>query len=571
MKKTHVSAVSTVLAVLLVHAAPAASPDLEGEILVGELNCIACHDATPVARERLMPRAAPKLGYSGLRMTPQWLRAFLDNPKKLQPSTMMPDMLGDLAGSRREETVDALVQYLVSLRKGLPAVTEFDESVIAKGRTLYHTVGCVACHAPMDPPPGSAADNQVLAEMAKATADSVRLGDLARKFTVPDLAEFLENPLKSHPSGRMPSSCLKSSEARAIAMYLLREQVPANGEKGRGLKYDYYEKMLQSVKQIDAETPDESGFISGVSTRPAKRDEYVSLRFRGGLIAPTSGVYTFYTRSDDGSWLYIDGKLVVNNGGDHAAEEKSGQVKLSAGEHAFACYFYQGSSEYDLTASWEGPGIPKNEIPDEAFTRGEPEMTPLGAENFKPDEEKIAKGRGLFESLNCVICHRVVGRAGVMSLKALDRLDPARPDGCLGAEPAPGLPRYQLAGGQRDAIAKTLANAAALNQPPPPAQQIGRAMTALNCVACHARAGAGGPQGFRRQYFTATGGGAADEDRFPPALDGIGARHDAAWMVEAFRRKDPVRGKMSTRMPDFGEAVGGLPELFLKADAPAGR
>ena len=42
------------------------------------------------------------------------------------------------------------------------------------------------------------------------------------------LAEFLKNPLKSHPSGWMPSFKLNADEARAIAMYLLREQLPAD-------------------------------------------------------------------------------------------------------------------------------------------------------------------------------------------------------------------------------------------------------------------------------------------------------------------------------------------------------
>jgi cytochrome c2 len=541
---------------------------LRGELLVGDLNCIVCHDATPAARDRIAPRRAPKIGPSGLRITPQWIRAFLDNPQKINSRILMPDMLGGLPAQERADAIDALTHFIVSLHPWPPPATDASRAMIEKGRNLYHSIGCVACHAPVEPPPKTASDDRIKSQIAQAAADSVGLGDLARKFSVPDLAEFLQNPLKAHPSGRMPSFGLKDNGAIAAAMYLLREQIPPAGSKSRGLVFDYYGKVLQQPEDFEKASPDDSGTTEDVSLRPAKVNEYYSLRFRGNISIPKDGDYKFLTESDDGSWLFIDGKLIVDNGKDHAMFLKEGHVSLNAGDHAFTCLFFQGSSESGLTAQWESADIKRQEIPAAAFSHGDGEMKPVGAESFIVDTGKVVKGQALFTSLNCVICHERVGESGVMSAKSLAELNLARADGCLSANPAAGLPRYAISDADRDAIRKTLANAAQLSRPLAPAQQIERTMTALNCYACHARGQRGGVQGFRRDYFvTSDGNNISDPDRIPPSLDGIGSKCDAARISSLMIRPEKAHQNMTARMPEYIEDnIANLPEAFIKAD-----
>src|SRR5207253_3334779 len=52
-----------------------------GEILLGELNCVACHQAGEAIKARLASKKPPLLGDVGARATPQYLRAFLSNPQ----------------------------------------------------------------------------------------------------------------------------------------------------------------------------------------------------------------------------------------------------------------------------------------------------------------------------------------------------------------------------------------------------------------------------------------------------------------------------------------------------------
>ncbi|MDA9353604.1 PA14 domain-containing protein, partial [Flavobacteriaceae bacterium] len=49
-----------------------------------------------------------------------------------------------------------------------------------------------------------------------------------------------------------------------------------------------------------------------------------AVRYTGYISITTNGTYTFFTSSDDGSKLLIDGVEIVNNDGSHAAQERSG-------------------------------------------------------------------------------------------------------------------------------------------------------------------------------------------------------------------------------------------------------
>jgi hypothetical protein len=63
---------------------------------------------------------------------------------------------------------------------------------------------------------------------------------------------------------------------------------------------------------------------------------------RGYFDVATSGMYDFSTGSDDGSWLAIDGSMVVNNAFYQGYTIRSGSVYLTAGLHPFDLQYFQG-------------------------------------------------------------------------------------------------------------------------------------------------------------------------------------------------------------------------------------
>ena len=60
--------------------------------------------------------------------------------------------------------------------------------------------------------------------------------------------------------------------------------------------------------------------------------DHFSVRWTGQLTAPESGLYLIGIDSDDGTHVYLDGKLAVDNWGDHAMVVQTAEVQLTAGK-----------------------------------------------------------------------------------------------------------------------------------------------------------------------------------------------------------------------------------------------
>ncbi len=78
-------------------------------------------------------------------------------------------------------------------------------------------------------------------------------------------------------------------------------------------------------------------------------------RMQGFITITDAGIYTFGTTSDDGSVLYIDGTLVVNNNQFQGATRATGTVSLTVGEHTIDIGYYDGGGGEGLLVDWNGP------------------------------------------------------------------------------------------------------------------------------------------------------------------------------------------------------------------------
>ncbi|MDA7662356.1 hypothetical protein N8609_03220, partial [Verrucomicrobia bacterium] len=64
-----------------------------GELLIGELNCIGCHQADEPLQKRLASKQGPVLGAEGIHLTPQYIQELLMHPVLNGQARTMPDML----------------------------------------------------------------------------------------------------------------------------------------------------------------------------------------------------------------------------------------------------------------------------------------------------------------------------------------------------------------------------------------------------------------------------------------------------------------------------------------------
>lgn len=183
-----------------------------GLLLVAELRCASCHSVPAAWQPLLQPAPAPDLSAVGSRLDADQLWLIIRGPALRKAGTQMPALFSNAEGDA--ENVEALVSYLTSLKRETPAMPAGDAS---RGKGLYHSTGCVACHEPAvdQPPPGHPPGVEVErpgnASVPIAFADTYDLGALAA---------YLHDPLRDRPSGRMPSLHLSPQEAADIAAYL---------------------------------------------------------------------------------------------------------------------------------------------------------------------------------------------------------------------------------------------------------------------------------------------------------------------------------------------------------------
>jgi Glycoside hydrolase 97/Glycosyl-hydrolase 97 N-terminal/Glycosyl-hydrolase 97 C-terminal, oligomerisation/PA14 domain/Chitobiase/beta-hexosaminidase C-terminal domain len=142
---------------------------------------------------------------------------------------------------------------------------------------------------------------------------------------------------------------------------------PASNQAG--LLYAYFEGKWDSMPDLAKLEVKKQGLTPApdLSALPTRANEY-ALQFHGFINVPETGVYTFYTVSDDGSQLFIGNEKVVDNDGCHGDLERSGDRALAAGRHPFMLNYFQNSSGQTLQVFIKGPNMEKQLIPAAFFS-----------------------------------------------------------------------------------------------------------------------------------------------------------------------------------------------------------
>ena len=142
--------------------------------------------------------------------------------------------------------------------------------------------------------------------------------------------------------------------------------------------YEYYEGDWSVLPDFDSLTPDASGTVSDFDISIRQQDSQYGFRFTGTITTTVSDTYTFYTNSDDGSQLFIDGTRVVDNDGLHAPIEKSGQIHLSAGQHDIVVTFFEKTGGEVLEVNWSNSVNGRQPIPSDGIIGVLPDLSLVG-------------------------------------------------------------------------------------------------------------------------------------------------------------------------------------------------
>lgn len=147
--------------------------------------------------------------------------------------------------------------------------------------------------------------------------------------------------------------------------FILRTFAP-NGQAGEMLKADFLKQGLLEPVKVDASKLTQGLNAAWYNYRGEKCREIHKAPFNGnypandvvipegvkgniGLIitgylrVPEDGVYTFSLMSDDGSWLKIDGNMVVDNDRPQSPHEEVSQQALKAGLHKIEVRYFDSN------------------------------------------------------------------------------------------------------------------------------------------------------------------------------------------------------------------------------------
>jgi hypothetical protein len=134
-----------------------------------------------------------------------------------------------------------------------------------------------------------------------------------------------------------------------------------------GLTYKYYEGVWDRVPDFDHLEPLKSGNMPLINLSPKSNDKYFGLVFKGFIKIPETAVYIISIASNDGSLLYIDDELLINNDEDHPLKEERAHVALEKGLHAIKVSYFQEGGSADLKVYIQDGGLEKREIPAQMY------------------------------------------------------------------------------------------------------------------------------------------------------------------------------------------------------------
>ncbi|WP_242121595.1 GH92 family glycosyl hydrolase [Aestuariivivens sediminicola] len=115
-----------------------------------------------------------------------------------------------------------------------------------------------------------------------------------------------------------------------------------------GVHFKYFEGEFNKVADMKDKSPLQEGWISDFLLDNAVVEDHFGYMYDCYIQVPEDGIYEFYTESDDGSVLWIDGQEVVNNDGSHGAVKNTGRIGLKKGTHKLEVHYFEDYEGHSL-------------------------------------------------------------------------------------------------------------------------------------------------------------------------------------------------------------------------------
>jgi alpha-L-fucosidase len=225
-------------------------------------------------------------------------------------------------------------------------------------------------------PPEISAENEIFIDTNEVTISSNRR-NIEMKYTVdgkiPDMdSPTVQGPVLLKETATVSARCFRNGKPVSGTAQVLFTKVkpqPAVELKNTtpGLNYRLFKGDWDVLPDFSKLKPTKEGTAAVFQIISGAPADLYGIDYNGYIQVPQSGIYTFYTESDDGSRLWIDHRILIDNDGLHSMIEKPAVVALAAGFHPIRVSFFEKTGGEGLAVRFKGPGIEKKEIPAEVL------------------------------------------------------------------------------------------------------------------------------------------------------------------------------------------------------------
>jgi glucose/arabinose dehydrogenase len=165
----------------------------------------------------------------------------------------------------------------------------------------------------------------------------------------------------------------------------------ATGGTGNGLSGTYYDNIDFTGATVARIDPTVDFVWGSGAPAPGIAADTFSVRWTGQVQPQFSETYTFYTQSDDGVRLWVNGQQIVNNWTNHATTENSGTIALTAGQrYDVRMEFFENGGAATARLSWSSASVPKAVVPS-ARLFAQAAAAPIRV-NFQPASSPVPAG-----------------------------------------------------------------------------------------------------------------------------------------------------------------------------------
>jgi cytochrome c553/cytochrome c551/c552 len=430
------------------------------------------------------------------------------------------------------------------------------DALIERGRFLAEEHSCTRCHRP---------DDQDTLARGLLWRQGPDLSQIGSRVYAGWMDRWLEAPHMIRPGAAMPAMFPEGESGRveryAVTRYLVSLGGPLKPEtkppKPEDLKRyvtrgerSYADLGCAACHGTEAEkSADKKG---NTSKSNASASQIFPLESMGNKTTPEKLA------------AYLANPLALDPSG------RMPNMQLSGDEARDLARFLCQAADRDI--KHELPSAPgKNEVL-AVFRRLEPRAEEAAAfERLDGDAQWLDLGKRLMIDKGCNNCHTIApaGRAFANMLASASfsdiKQERTHASGCLAdvREESARSPLFHFTASDRQALRVFLREGTSGAGSPAPGHAATVALERFNCLACHARNGAGGLTSALVDALRQVERADNSEAVMPPPLTGVGHKLRTPWLKHVLTQEGRARPWMSLRMPQFGEAnVGWLPEAL---------